>query len=93
MTTKNIEDFVPQKASGLLERVNEGPTISIMDLENEESLFVLDGLSAELWQLIDGKKSLLQIKQKLNQKKNLPARFSQDVAKLIQDLKQEKLLQ
>jgi len=93
--TEVNNQFIPRKGPGLIERVNPAPhsTISIMNLDNEESLFILDGLSSEVWKKIDGKKNLEKIKQEMLKEKKLPDRFSKDVDQLICDLKKEKLIE
>ncbi len=67
--------------------------MAIMRLEDDEFFFVLDGIAAEFWNLIDGKTSLSKIKKKVSDKHEPPVtKFEKDVAKLVTDLKKEKLV-
>lgn len=93
-TTKGPDaTCVPTRPLEVLARKNLDGTVAIMRLDNDEYFYTLNGIAAEAWALIDGKTELGEIQRKLIEKFNPPmSRFQKDMAKLIADLKKEKLL-
>lgn len=92
---KNAESADPilQLERDLLARRNNDGSVAIMQLNNDEFFFVLDGIAAEFWVLIDGATSLTSIKERLVRKHKPPAaQFEKDVAQLVTDLKTERLV-
>lgn len=77
----------------VISRSNPDRTVTIMRFDDDEHFFVLDGIAAELWSMIDGKRSLERIKDALIQKHRPPReRFARDVANLIRSLMREQLV-
>ena len=93
-TTKEVgEDFVPRKRPSVFSKTNADGSVSIMHLEQDEYYFSLDGISAEVWNLLDSKTSVKNIIKKLRMKRpELPARLNEDVISLMQSLFIEDLL-
>lgn len=92
-STKPTKRFVPTVEKGVLFRKNADGQIAIMRIDNEESFYTLSEIAADFWTMIDGKSSVDQIKEKLVKKHAPPlARFEKDLAKLITQLKKEKLI-
>ncbi|MGZ3708528.1 MAG: hypothetical protein ACXWPM_06895, partial [Bdellovibrionota bacterium] len=59
--SKKAMTGVPHLEKSVLSRKNADGTIAIMRLENDEFFFTLDGIAAEIWGLIDGKRSFDKI--------------------------------
>jgi hypothetical protein len=65
-----------------------------MDRRRTECFFALDGIAAETWKLIDGKRTTDQIIAQLVRKHRPPVtRFKQDFTRLIRNLNREKLIE
>ena len=87
-------DFVPVRSKAVLSRTNADGSVAIIRLDSDQYFFTLDGVSAELWNAINGKSNVAKIVEKMIDKHDLPAaRFTKDVRKLISDLKKEGLIQ
>jgi hypothetical protein len=87
------DGVVLKRRKDILSRKDQDGTVAVLGLENEKFFHTLNGIAAEVWGLIDGKRSLGEIKKALIKKYDPPIdRFSKDVDKLIKDLKKEKLL-
>jgi hypothetical protein len=86
---------IPKKQEDLLERINPEGSVSIMALtETGEELYVLDGLVAQTWQLIDEERSWQTIHSELVARFHPPQeRFDKDFLQLIQDFHEQGLLQ
>lgn len=84
---------VPVVPSVVLSRKNHDGSVAIMHYDREEYFFRLDKLSAEVWSLVDGRRSISDIKTILTTRYDLPEkRFSSDVSKLFSRLKREGLI-
>lgn len=65
-----------------------------MSLEDSDSFHVIDGIAAEVWQSLDGKKSVRQIEQEMVERFNPPvARFRKDMEGFLKDLAKKKLVE
>lgn len=91
---KKPKEQVFQRRSDILSRPNADKTVSILDMSDPKHYFVIDGLAAKIWMLIDGKKNLKLIKSTLAKEVGEhQARFEKDVDRFIQNLKKMKLLE
>ena len=81
------------KADDVLVRKNPDQTLSILKIEDEENFYTLDGIAAELYSMIDGTRTLDQIKKQLMEKHSPPkAKFTKDVDQLVKQLKKAQLI-
>jgi hypothetical protein len=86
-------DPVPSLQESIISRVNPNKTVSIVNLELDDTCYSLDGIAADAWVLIDGQNSLNHIKTKLVRKHQPPIdKFNHDFEKLIKTLKKENLI-
>jgi len=82
-----------QKGNEIIYRRVPGGSLILMDLRNEAHYFSLDGLSAEYWELLDGKSDCKKLAEKLIAKHGLPREaFLKDVEKLVLKLKKNDLI-
>ena len=85
--------IILMKEKNTLSRKNSDGTVAIMNLNNDQYFFTLDGIAAELWMRIDNKSTLEKISAELIKKYSPPLpKFHRDVTKLIQGLRKEKLI-
>ena len=90
---KDKLDFIPEPSKQVLSRMNKDGSVAIIRLDSDQYFYTLDGVSAEVWSSMDGKKTLARIVASLIKKHGLPEeRFVKDVNKLISDLRKERLL-
>jgi hypothetical protein len=86
-------DPVLRVEQDLLARKNTDGSLAIMRLDNDESFFILDGIAAEFWAMIDGNSPISTLKQQLVRKHQPPVvEFDRDVARLVTELKKERLV-
>jgi hypothetical protein len=90
---KAQENLIPLLHESVISRINSDKTVSIVNLELDDTCFSLDGIAADAWILIDGENSLDNIKNRLIKKHRPPLeKFNQDFDKLIKKLKKENLI-
>ncbi len=66
--------------------------VIVLDL-NKNSIFEIDGLSSQVFESIDGKRSANKIISKISKERNLPdARFKKDSLKFFATLQKLKLI-
>jgi len=58
---KSSDTATPKRTADILFRRNEKNEILIMHLEELESYYCIDGIAADFWELIDGKRSTDEI--------------------------------
>lgn len=86
-------DIYLVKKPGLLIRKDHKGSVAILNVENEENFYMIDGIAAEFWQMINGKKSLHQIKKALITKHRPPLQeFERELAKCLKKLETHELL-
>ena len=64
-----------------------------MDVDSEDSLFTLDGIAAQAWDLIDGSRTLADIEAVLRAKREFPFELQSDLLSLFQNLKTNGLIE
>ena len=71
----------------LISRRQADRSVALMKLDDVDKFYRLDGIAADLWLLIDGKKALRDIKEKLIKSHRPPLeQFRRDVQMLVVDL-------
>ncbi len=87
------ESSVINLQESVISRVNPDKTVSIVNIELDDICYSLNGIAAEIWSSIDGKKSIKKIKDKILKIHQPPLDlFEEDFAKLITKLNKEKLI-
>ncbi|MBX9765974.1 MAG: PqqD family protein [Bdellovibrionales bacterium] len=82
-----------KQSSAALTRANQDGTVSVLDLNNDDVFFSIDGLAAEVWNEMDGKKSLEAILSKIAKKEKIEMRLlEKECMKFIGQLKEQNLL-
>jgi len=90
--TKSAAEVL-KRSPKLISRKNNDGTVAVMSIESDDCIFSLDGIAAEFWMLIDGKRSVEKICKDLIKKHDPPlARFEKDVQKLIKSLRDARLI-
>lgn len=104
MTTKNRtkvktnsreswKHCVPEKAKEVLSRENKDGTVSVLHLDNEDYVFSIDGVAIDVWAMINGKTSLEDIQNSLEEKYSPPPKqLVHDLKKFIKELAKKKLI-
>lgn len=84
---KTSDENIFMKSSEILSRANADGSIAIIRVDSDKNFYSLDGIAANVWQLLDGKKSLQKIKINLSQshKVDLDA-ISRDTNALVKKL-------
>ena len=91
---KSSATDVPKKVGNLVSRTNEDGTVAVMSLELDDSIYSIDGVAAEVWDLIDGKRSIDQICRILLRKHSVSEeRLRKDAGKLITSLRAARLIE
>lgn len=86
-------DFVPDRSKQVLARTNSDGSVAIIRLDSDQYFFTLEGISAEVWNRINGKTSVSKITETMLKKHGYPGvRFTKDVLKLVSDLRKERLI-
>lgn len=82
---KILDQSVLIQADSLLAKKNRDGTVTILNFEDDpESCYNVDGVAAELWLLIDGKRTFSKIKSLLLSRYDVSSsRLDKDLAKLI----------
>lgn len=78
--------FVPRAAQDILVRKNQNGTVSIIKIEDEENFYHIDGMAAEAWMLIDGRKPLKKIYDRLAAKHSPSIQLKTDLQKFAVSL-------
>ncbi len=82
------------RSANALSRQNPDGSVSVMHLENETYMLKIDGIAAEVWQLIDGKTPLSSICEKLIEKHEAPEKLLKaDLRRFVAHLERENLLE
>ena len=77
----------------VISRKNPDGSVSIMHFDNERYFFSITGIAAEFWSLLDGKRTIPNLQERLAKKhKVAPEKLSHPVQKLIRELTKEKLV-
>ncbi len=93
ITSKAKDSVIPALQESIISRVNPDKTVSIISLELDDFCYSLDGVAAEFWTLIDGKRSLKVIKSSITKKHSPPKeQFEADVSRLLEVLEKENLI-
>lgn len=88
-----LDSAVPKREKDVLARSNSDGTVAVMRLDNDEYFYTIDGLAAQIWLLIDGTRSLSEIKSSVISKHSPPtARFEKDFSSFINMLQSERLI-
>lgn len=80
------------KAKDVLGRRNPDGNWSVLQIDCDGYFFTISGLAAEVWSMIDGKRSFAEIKTQIAKKHEVPARFENDMIKFAGDLVKENLV-
>jgi len=86
------KELCPKVNENVISRSNAHGRISIMNIDEEEFMFTLDGLAAKAWDLMDGNHSLSDIEQIIGKETGLPQRFEADLFHLVQELSKNGLI-
>jgi hypothetical protein len=91
---KNLSpETIVTKAKDLFSRQDSEQSVIIIALNDEEKFFTLDKLAAELWNLIDGKRSLGKIESMLADRYDIePEFFWKGASKVLKDLQKHNLV-
>ncbi len=93
MKKQNPDKKIPIQSKEVLWKKNFDGSIAILKLDETDFYFSLDGIAAEVWAHMDGKKPIAEISAKLIKKYSPPfAKFQADVAKLLDTLVKEQLI-
>lgn len=86
-------NVIPKRSQMSLSRRDRDGSIAIIILNNSRHYFIADGIRAEVWSLIDGKRSLKNIAAKITQDHGIEESVSlKKIQKIISEFKKEKLL-
>ena len=87
------DQAIPSLQESVISRVNSDQTVFIVNLDLDNMCYSLDGIAAEIWGEIDGKKSLDSIRSKMIEKHNPPEeQFNDDFMSLMAKLSKENLV-
>lgn len=67
-------------------------TVTVMRMDLGDTFFRIDGLAAEIWNLIDGQLTLDDIEVILTKREAPPARFKKDMTEFVRTLKRKSLI-
>ena len=82
-----------KQSSAALTRANQDGTVSVLDLNNDDVFFSIDGLAAEVWNQMDGKQSLEAILSKIAKSQKIEMRLlEKECMKFVTQLKEQNLL-
>ncbi len=82
-----------KQSAAAITRTNKDGTVSVLDLNNDNVFFSIDGLAAEVWNQLDGKKTLETILSKLSKKEKVELPFlEKECLKFVGQLKNQNLL-
>lgn len=82
-----------KQSTAALTRANQDGTVSVLDLNNDDVFFSIDGLAAEVWSEMDGKKSLGDILSKIAKKAKVEMPLlEKECIKFVTQLKEQNLL-
>lgn len=88
-----LDRSVLRHSENVLAKSSADGSVAVLRLDEDRYYLALDGYAAELWRMMDGKKTLGQIQEQLIKKHKLPKeRFSRDVRKLVEQLRKERLI-
>lgn len=84
----------PKRSADILFRRNEKNEVLVMHLEELEAYFCIDGMAADMWELIDGKRSTTEIVGILAKRHEQEESYiASEAKKLLSDLRKLKLLE
>lgn len=85
---------VPKRASGVLARTNPDHSLSLLHLDRDEKVYLIDGIAAEVFTMIDGRRSIAEIRAVVTQKHSPPREeLDRDLTKFFRWLDREALIQ
>ncbi len=86
-------DRVPTLQESIISRVNADHTVSVVNLDLDDTSYSIDGIAGEIFAAIDGKRSIGAIKKRIMKKHQPPAKqFEKDFIQFVQELKSENLI-
>ena len=87
---------VVRKNKGIVTRVMEGETILLPIYKTSDEInciYTLNKVASRVWELIDGKRTLAELKEKLLKEFDAtPAEIDREMKKLLEDLKKIKAI-
>ena len=90
---KVSDDSIINLQESIISRVNPDKTVSIVNIELDDTCYSLDGIAAEIWTLINGKNSVSKIKSNIMKKHKPPTiLFEKDFNKFLSKLTNENLV-
>lgn len=96
---KTVRNVVTEKtiiclSPDVVFRKNRDGEVYVIRLDQEDSFFSIDGIAAEMFLLINGKRSIGQIKRKLITKHDPPLKqFDKDVLRFLKLLQKSGLIE
>lgn len=92
-TKSGTESVIFRKAEGILDRQHEDGSVTILHFNNEDNYFTADAVAAEFWNMLDGKKTLTQIKESLIKKHKPPVEvFEEQLDSFLKSLQKHGLI-
>ena len=86
-------DHIPTIPDDVISRFNDKKEAIIISMDVDDKFYKLDGVSAEIWSSIDGKKSWKKILSPvLREYEVTKERLDKDMAKLVSDLEEHSLI-
>jgi hypothetical protein len=83
-----------KQSSAALTRSNQDGTVSVLDLNNDDVFFAIDGLAAEVWSELDGKKTLEMILAKISKKEKVDVHLlEKECISFVSQLRKQNLLE
>jgi hypothetical protein len=86
------DKMVFSHSEGVYFRDVNDDSMNVMNIDNPDHYFVIDGYASKVFQLIDGKKSVGAIIKNVRSGNALPSRFDQDVHAFLRDLLKKSLI-
>jgi hypothetical protein len=84
---------VPKKVDAVLARKNPDGSLSILHLDADEKIYLIEGIAAEVFTLIDGTRSIEKISEKITLKHSPPeAKFGKDLSAFLKWLSKNELI-
>jgi hypothetical protein len=97
-TTKRVSavqnESVFKVSTDVFWKKNLDGTVAVLPLQSDECFYTLDAIAAEFWTLLDGKRSVADIKQKLAKKHKISIDyFDKEITQLLAEMKKLQIIQ
>ena len=82
-----------KKAPDILQKENKDGSVTVLNVLDEDYYFIIDAIAAEFWKMVDGKKSVSDIKKALiNKHRPPPQAFERGLKACIKKLEKHQLI-